>query len=140
MAPPPPVSGLAPLLSRLRSALGAESLTGRGELQLTLGDDAWIDWEAAHAALAAARAAERARRSPATPPAALAIADGGLLPGLEADWLDARRTELADLRLGALEALAAAGARLGGADLPGAEAAARAAVEAAPFRESRAWR
>src|SRR6478609_5193208 len=49
--------GLAPLLSRLRAALVAEFLTGRGELQLVLGDNAWIDWEAAHVELAAARAA-----------------------------------------------------------------------------------
>src|SRR3954451_1074274 len=49
--------GLAPLLSRLRSTLGAERLTGRHELQLVLGDDAWVDWEAAHADLAAARTA-----------------------------------------------------------------------------------
>ena len=42
----------------------------------------------------------------------------------------------ADLRLELLEVVAASGVRLGGAELPHAEQAARAAVEAAPFRES----
>ena len=68
--------------------------------------------------------------------AALEIADGGLLPGLEADWIDAKRAELADLRVELLELVAACGMRLGGGELLRAEQAARAAVEAAPFRES----
>ena len=67
---------------------------------------------------------------------AIEIAERGLLPGLEAPWIDARRGELADLRVEALETLAAAGARLGGAAWPVAEQAARAAVQAQPFRES----
>ena len=41
--------------------------------------------------------------------AALEIADGGLLPGLEADWIDAKRAELSDLRLELLELVAACG-------------------------------
>jgi hypothetical protein len=64
------------------------------------------------------------------------VADAGLLPGPEGDSIETRRAELAALRLGALEALAEAGTRLGGTDLAAAEAAARAAVEAVPFRES----
>ncbi len=64
------------------------------------------------------------------------IAERGLLPGLEAPWIDDRRAELADLRIEALEALAAAGTRLGGAALPEAEQAARAAVATQPYRES----
>ena len=67
---------------------------------------------------------------------AVEIAERGLLPGLEAPWIDARRGELADLRVEALEALAAAGTRLGGAAWPEAEQAARAAVQAQPYRES----
>ena len=38
---------LAPPLSRLRKALGPGKLEGRSELGLSLGDEAWIDWEAA---------------------------------------------------------------------------------------------
>jgi DNA-binding SARP family transcriptional activator len=130
---------LAPPLSRLRKALGPGRLEGRAELQLTLPEDAWIDWEVAHDGLRRAREALRssdwqAAWGPAR--AALTIAERGLLPGLEALWIDQLRTQLADLRVEALEAVATIGVRLGGAELPAAEQAARAAVEAAPFRES----
>ena len=135
----PPPSGdalLAPPLSRLRKALGPGRLEGRGELTLALPDDAW---EVVHDEVTATRQAlqaqdwETALRAGG---AALQIADRGLLPGLEASWIDERRRELGELRLEALEAVATAGVRVGGAELAIAEQAARAAVEAAPFRES----
>jgi len=47
-----------------------------------------------------------------------------------------RRHDVQELRLCALEAIAAAGTALGASRLPDAERAARAAIEAAPFRES----
>src|SRR3954469_8102204 len=134
-APPAYESLLAPPLSRLRKALGPGVPDGRTELHLTLPEDAWIDWEIAPQRLRDAREAppqlawDAARE-------AVEIADRGLLPGLEAPWIDALRGELADLRVEALEAMAAAGARLGGAAWPEAEQAARAAVQAQPFRES----
>ncbi|MEA2444595.1 MAG: hypothetical protein QOJ12_1887, partial [Thermoleophilales bacterium] len=139
---PPPTgdSLLAPPLSRLRKAIGASRLEGRAELSLTLPDDAWIDWEVAHQGLARARAAVqagdwRAAWDPARE--AVAIAEGGLLPGLEAAWIDERRRELNDLRVDALEAIATIGVALGGtSELATAETAARSAIEAAPFRES----
>ena len=84
----------------------------------------------------ARRAAQRPEPAWNAAREALEIADRGLLPGLEAPWIDARRAELADLRVEALEALAHAGTRRGGAVLPEAEQAARAAVDAQPFRES----
>jgi DNA-binding SARP family transcriptional activator len=130
---------LAPPLSRLRKALGAERLVGRVELTLALPEDAWVDWEVAHEAMGRAAAALGAhdwRGAWGPAQAALAIADRGLLPGLEAPWIDERRTELADLRVQALEAVATIGARLRGTELAPAERGARAAVEAAPFRES----
>src|SRR3954462_1542501 len=139
---------LRPPLSRLRKALGPGRLEGRTELALVLPDDALIDWEVAHAALARTREAlgagdhasawQAANQAVEIAGAGLlpGLAGAGLLPGLEADWIDERRRELADLRVEALEAAAAAGAALGGAHLAGAEHAARAAVEAAPFRES----
>src|SRR4051794_39968621 len=37
---------LAPPLSRLRSAVGAERIEGRAELRLRLPADAWVDWDA----------------------------------------------------------------------------------------------
>ncbi len=137
-----PASGdalLRPPLSRLRKALGPGRLEGRTELTLVLPADAYVDWEAAHTALARTRAAlgsgdHRAAWEAANE--AAEIAGRGLLPGLEAEWIDDRRRELDDIRVEALEAVASAGAALGGADLAGAERAARAAVEAAPFRES----
>jgi DNA-binding SARP family transcriptional activator/DNA-binding CsgD family transcriptional regulator len=137
-----PASGdalLRPPLSRLRKALGPGRLEGRGELTLLLPEGAYVDWEEAHAALARTRSALREGDLGAAWEAAsgaAAIAERGLLPGLEADWIEERRRELADLRVEALEAAAGAGAALGGATLPEAERAARAAVEAAPFRES----
>src|SRR3954462_14232589 len=130
---------LRPPLSRLRKALGPGRLEGRTELALVLPDDAWIDWEVAHAALARTRealgAGDHASAWQAAGEAA-EIASAGLLPGLEADWIDERRRELSDLRVEALEAAAGAGAVRGGAHLAAAERAARAAVKAAPFRES----
>src|SRR4051812_1463293 len=137
-----PASGdalLRPPLSRLRKALGPGRLEGRGELALVLPDHTVVDWEVAHEGLRRMRTALGASDFRAALEAASEAADiagRGLLPGLEADWIDERRRELSDLRVEALEALAVAGAALGGADLAGAERAARAAVEAAPFRES----
>src|SRR3954447_19275181 len=134
-APPAYESLLAPPLSRLRKALGPGVLDGRTAPHLNLPEDAWIDWEIAPQRLRDAREAppqlawDAARE-------AVEIADRGLLPGLEAPWIDALRGELADLRVEALETLAAAGAQLGGAAWPAAEQAARAAVQAQPFRES----
>ena len=138
-APPAYESLLAPPLSRLRKALGPGVLEGRSELQLILPDDAWIDWEVAPERVArrprALEAGTRRRRGTAAKEA-VEIAERGLLPGLEAPWIDARRGELADLRVEALETLAVVGTRLGGAAWPEAEQAARAAVQAQPFRES----
>jgi DNA-binding SARP family transcriptional activator/DNA-binding CsgD family transcriptional regulator len=130
---------LRPPLSRLRKALGPGRLEGRAELALVLPEDAWVDWEVAQEALARTRAALAAGDHESAWKAAgeaAEIASRGLLPGLEADWIDERRRELADLRVEALEAAAGAGAAMGGPHLAGAESAARAAVEAAPFRES----
>jgi DNA-binding SARP family transcriptional activator len=124
-APPAYESLLAPPLSRLRKALGPGVLEGRSELQLRLPEDTWIDWEIVRARLRAG-GWEAAKE-------AVEIAERGLLPGLEAPWIDARRSELADLRVEALEAMARAGT---GAHLAEAEQAARAAVQAQPYRES----
>lgn len=65
----------------------------------------------------------------------MAIAQPGLLPGLEASWLEVERTSLEHLRVEALE-LAAGAART--IEPPLAESLAREAIAAAPLRES-AW-
>lgn len=130
---------LAPPLSRLRKALGPGRLDGRSELSLVLGDDPWIDWEVAQESL------ERAQSSLATGDTVAAwnealeaerVFSAGLLPGLEARWIDEHRVLLEELRLKALEAVARIGAGMGPSEQSRAERAARQAVEAAPFRES----
>lgn len=130
---------LAPPLSRLRKALGPGRLDGRSELALTLGEHAWIDWEAAHAGIDRSRSlTDEGQFEEAFVESSEAerILSGGLLPGLEARWIDEYRNELDDLRLRALELIAQSGSQLGDAERARAERAARAAVDAAPFRES----
>ena len=130
---------LAPLLSRLRKLLGAEHLEGRRDIRLLLPEGAYVDMEAAAADVERARAAIAAGDGPGgweAARAALAVAERGLLPGLEAPWIEERRAELGDLRIEALELAARSGLRLGGVELLAAERAVRQAVEAAPFRES----
>jgi DNA-binding SARP family transcriptional activator len=137
--PADPGEALSALLSRLRRALGEEVLAGRRELGLRLPADAWIDLEAALAAAETAEdalAGSRWRAAWESAGAAVDIARGGFLVGDDAEWVEERRREVEELRLRALEALAAAGSRLGGAELAGAEGAARELVDAAPFRES----
>ncbi|HNH87412.1 MAG TPA: hypothetical protein PLE93_09935, partial [Solirubrobacterales bacterium] len=105
---------LAPPLSRLRKALGPGRLEGRSELELALGDDAWVDWEAAQAGIEEARldeSAGRHREAYELAGEAEKILSGGLLPGLEAGWIDEYRNELDDLRLQALELIARSGSQ-----------------------------
>ena len=131
-------SALSALLSKLRRALGEGVLTGRGELRLRL-DDVRVDIEASSAAILDAegameagdhqRAAEHARE-------ALSTDLQTFLPDAEGGWAAEQRRELETIRLRALETLAEAGLRQGGRELGAAEQAARAAIAAAPFRES----
>ena len=67
---------------------------------------------------------------------AATLAEPGLLPGLDAPWLNGPRNELEEQRIEALELIAQAGLRRGGDALPEAERAARTAIALAPFRES----
>ena len=136
---PPSDTALAPVLSRLRGALAPGSIEGRDQVTLVLPEPVWIDVEAAAAELERARAALREADLAAAASAAreaAALAEPGLLPGFEAPWLDGPRADLRDLRVEALEVAAEAGLGLGGPDLPPAEADARAAVAASPYRES----
>ena len=131
-------SALSALLSKLRRALGEGVLTGRGELRLHL-DEVRVDIEASAAAILEAEAAmeagdhtlgaERAR-------AALSTDLQTFLPDADGGWAAEQRRELETIRLRALETLAEAGLRQGGRELGAAEQAARAAIAAAPFRES----
>src|SRR5207253_7535912 len=74
-------------------------------------------------------AAEEARH-------AILLTEGGLLRGLDAEWLDVRRRELEMQRATALEYIARASLELGGAKLRAGERAARNLIEIEPFRES----
>ena len=131
-------SALSALLSKLRRALGEGVLTGRGELRLRM-DDVRVDIEASSVAILEAEAAmesgdhalaaDRAR-------AALSTDLQTFLPDAEGGWAAEQRRELETIRLRALETLAEAGLRQGGRELGAAEQAARAAIAAAPFRES----
>ncbi len=134
---------LAPPLSRLRKALGKDRLKGRTELSLELGDNAWIDFEVAQEKLASAQAGAGGSESDDGPGQdwedaleAARIFEGGLLPGLEARWIEEHRFYFEELRLKSLETVARIGSRLGSAEQARAERAARNAVEASPFRES----
>jgi len=130
---------LAPPLSRLRKALGPGRLTGRSELELALGDDAWIDWEAAQALIDESQngiASGRFQEAWEEAVEAESILSGGLLPGLEARWIEEHRSMLEEHHLNALEAMARSGVHLGNAEKDRAARAARSAVDSAPFRES----
>jgi DNA-binding SARP family transcriptional activator len=137
--PPPREQALAPVLSRLRSAIAPAVLEGRDSVQLKLPEPVWIDVEVAVGAIVLARRALEQGDAPAALGSAREAVDllaGGLLPGHEADWLDLERERIADLRVEALELSARTAIGVGGATLPQAEADARKAVAEAPFRES----
>lgn len=143
-APPPTADGsLSALLSRLRKALGPDALHGRSELTLDLGADATVDLTEAGDALARARSALAGGDDAAAAAAAqyaVDVAERGLLPGVEAPFLDGPRRDVDVLLAEALEAAAAAGlaAGIGRPELAAAETAARRLTLLDPFRES-AW-
>ena len=138
-APASAESSLSALLSRLRRAVGEERLTGRSELRLELPDDAWVDVDAATEALHRAEsAAARGDWTGAWGPARVAqhVAVRGFLPGEDAPWIEQQRRRLEELHVRALELAGRASVEIGGAELDTAERAARALIEAAPYRES----
>lgn len=137
----PPSAGvtLRALLSKLRGTLGRDVLLGTADLRIDLGDEPWIDVEAAASSVddadhAIAEGALREAWSAAQ--VALSITSKRFLPGDEGDWTEEKRREVEDLRLLALERVAAAALELGGSELVSAERAARAIMDAAPYRES----
>jgi DNA-binding SARP family transcriptional activator/tetratricopeptide (TPR) repeat protein len=137
--PADPDESLSAVLSKVRQAVGRETLTGRRELTLSLPANAEVDLEQALAASEWAQAAIAGGDYAAawdTGSAVLEIAGRGFLVGLDAPWVEDRRRELEELRLRALETVAEAGVALGGAQLAGAERAARELARAAPLREA----
>ena len=138
-APRDPQAALRPILSRLRRALEPAALEGRERLRLRLPGPVWTDIDEAAEALAAARAAakaERWARARAHANAALGLLRPGFLPGIDDDWAHARRLELEELELEALEWIARASLGLGDAELGAAQRAGRELVARSPFRET----
>jgi SARP family transcriptional regulator, regulator of embCAB operon len=137
--PSAPDTALRALLSKLRSALGAARLEGKGDLRLVLPTTASIDIERAAEAIHDADSAVsqgKWRRAWITSHIAVNIARRQFLAGLEAPWIDEQRRQMDELHERGLETLAAAGLGIGGPELDLAERAARSLVRAAPFRES----
>lgn len=139
LAPDGAQATLSTLLSRVRKVFGAERLEGTGELRLSAGADAWIDLEAAERGVHEAESAiaqEAYEKAWAPARIALHATTRGFLPDVEAPWAAERREHVENLRLRALDTIAAAGLGIGGPELASAERAARSLIGAAPYRES----
>lgn len=132
-------SALTVLLSKLRTALGTQMLSGRSELRLTLPADARVDVEDALAAVHEAQSAVALgewRRAWGPALRAQFVARRRMLPEHDAPWLDRWRHQLDDVLDRALEAYAASCLGIGGTELPGAERAAHTLVDRSPLRET----
>jgi DNA-binding SARP family transcriptional activator len=137
-APPGADASLSALLSRLRSALGGELLSGRTEIGVRLPGDAWIDLEAVEEAIHRAEAAVAQcdwARGWGPSLVALFIARRGFLPGEDLPWADQHRRRLDDIHVASLECYAAVALGVGGCELAPGERAARELVALAPYRE-----
>jgi DNA-binding SARP family transcriptional activator len=135
-------ASLSAVISRLRRALGTELLQGRSAPRVVLPADAFVDLEAARAALHRAESATASEAwTDAWGPARVALhtAARGFFPGEDADWIQAVRAELDELRVRALECVAATGLGLRGGEVAAAERSGRALMRLAPYRES-GWR
>lgn len=126
------------LLSRLRSVLGSDVLTGRAEVRLRLPAGAWVDIDAAHEAIHRAESAvAQGGWARAWGPSLVALftARRGFLPGEDLPWGQEHRRRLEEIRCAALECYSAVALGIGGTELPPGERAARELVAAEPFRE-----
>ena len=133
-------TALSAIVSKLRAALrGVEArvTTVAGCYQLALPTDAWVDVEAARRALDEAEGHVRASRfREAWGPAnvATSITARPLLGGIDAEWVTRARAGLRDVRVRALECLAAVASSNG--EHPLAAQLAREVIELEPFRET----
>jgi DNA-binding SARP family transcriptional activator len=137
--PSAPDSALSALLSKLRRLLPDGAVFGRDQIRLELGQQARVDVEAARDAIHRAEALIAAADwFAATGPTLVAhnISQRTFLPGEEAEWIEALRRELAEIRVRALECTARRSLGLGGSEVVLAERAARRLVDLAPYRES----
>jgi DNA-binding SARP family transcriptional activator len=135
-------TALRALVSKLRVALEEAGATASiehafGCYQLRLPADAWVDVEAASAAIHEAEAALRAGDLTGAVGAALvanAIARRPFLPGDVAGWVERRREHLRQIRVRALEVRGRAA--LANHDAVGAATDAELVVELEPYRET----
>jgi DNA-binding SARP family transcriptional activator/tetratricopeptide (TPR) repeat protein len=128
--PRDPQAALRPILSRLRRAIAPATIDGRERLRLTLPEPVWLDVEQAAAALEDARRV--GRREPAQ--AAVDLLAAGFLPHHDEEWTQARRREVEELALEALEWVGRGA--LADGDPGAAERAARELVSRSQYRES----
>jgi pentatricopeptide repeat protein len=139
VAPAGASSALTVLISKLRAALGPETLTGRTELRLNLPADARIDLEECLSAIHEAQSAVALgdwKRAWGPALRAQFIARRPLLAEHDTPWLDQWRRRLDGIHDSALEAYAASCLGIGGTELPAAERAARHLLERSPLRET----
>lgn len=138
-APADAANAFSVLLSKLRSALGADHFQGRAAVELLMPHATFVDVEAAQeGAHRAETCIAEGRWAQAWGPAGIAyhVASRPFLTGLEGAWIDQWRRRLEEVRLRGLECFVAAGLGLGGPAV--AQAAERAAMltELAPYRET----
>jgi DNA-binding SARP family transcriptional activator len=132
-------TGLNPLISKLRKALGPDLVDGRSGLRLRLPGDALVDVEEARRAIHSAEsqiALERWKQAWGPAQVAMFITEREFLPGYDAPWIEDERGHLTDILLRALYAYAVAALGIGGTELPAAVRTGRRLVRLAPFRES----
>jgi DNA-binding SARP family transcriptional activator len=138
-ASPAQLPSLSVLLSKLRSVVGQDLLTGRSEIEVLLPRHSFVDVEAAREALHRAESHIAAGHwAESWGPAGVAyhVARRPLLQGEDRPWLDEWRRRLEDIMLRGLECFAQARLGLGGPTLPQAEDAARQLIALAPYRET----
>ncbi|MEA2185978.1 MAG: family transcriptional regulator, regulator of embCAB operon, partial [Solirubrobacteraceae bacterium] len=113
-------SALNTILSRLRRALGPEVIQSQSRASLQLADYVVVDYHRAFGLLAEAQDALRGaspEEAATAADASLQIANGGLLHGESAPWLEDLRRELTELGLRARECIAEASLLRGGPEL-----------------------
>jgi SARP family transcriptional regulator, regulator of embCAB operon len=138
-APANAADALTVLLSKVRTALGADAIIGRASLKLALPADAKIDVEQALAAVHRAESAAALRDWARALSAALCaqlIAQRTLLPEHDLPWLQDWRRRLDDVLQRSLEVYGEACLGLGGCELAGAERTGRRLIALNPLRES----
>ena len=133
-------AALTVLLSKLRAAVGADVLAGRGSVRVVLPPGSRVDVEQALAALHRAQSAVVQGEWSRAWSAALCaryVTARPLMPDYDdLPWLDVWRRRLDDALDSALEAYAGACLGIGGTEIAGAERAARRLLERNPLRET----